>query len=405
MIRTYPPGARVLVADLQYVGLTGQPLTSLEPGTYSLTLRLENHEPLNVTVSGNDFAKGVYPPSGVLELTATTWTQAAKNLVRYKPAVVLGTIITLLLLGLGGRVASRRHKRQVFLESFSPPVEGSRSLVMETVGGYRVVDSLGEGGMAEVYLAVPNDSLDMEKSVAIKVMAPWLRDRPEFVERFEREIKVCSRLAHPGIVETLDWGWKGERLYMVMEHIPGQLLSEKLPELVGDWSRLRETLSQLMQAVDYAHQQGVAHRDLKPENVMLTPDWRVKVMDFGLARAVDSKTLTDFGAALGTPKYIAPESIVGKGADERADQYTLGVMAYEMLVGRLPFLGEAVPMLLYSHGNLEPPKPTSLAPHLPPEVDSVLSRMMAKAPRDRYRTVEEARVALLAALEPLYPHP
>ena len=400
VVETFPPGAKILIADRQYVGLTCQPLDNLPSGTYSLTLRLDHHEPVTVTVSGNDFVKGIYPPQGVIKLPALSFSQAVKDQVTYRAPLLLGLLALATALAYAVRRLLKDRKRQLYLETFQPSEGAQGSLLMERIGEYRVVSTLGQGGMAEVYLAVPNDTLNMGKAVAVKVMSRSLRDRPDLVERFEREIKLGGQLSHPGIVELTDWGWQGERLYLVMEYIEGQALRKLLPELQGDWVKIVDILSQLMLAIDFAHQRGVAHRDLKPENVMITPDGRVKVMDFGLARAVESETLTDIGTALGTPKYIAPETIAGHGADDRADQYTLGVVAYELLTGRPPFEGNAVPFLLYSHSNLEPPAPSTLA-SLPVEVDLVIARMMAKNPRERFRSVEEARVELLKAMEPL----
>ena len=332
-------------------------------------------------------------------LVPLTLGQTFRDQLRYRLPFWMGLGGLAALLALAGRQLMKARRRQVILESFQPTEGEHASLIMEKVGDYRVVSTLGQGGMAEVYLAVPNGSLDMSQAVAIKVMSRWLRDRPDLVERFEREIQLSGQLVHPGIVEMRDWGWAGERLYLVMEYIEGTELRKLLPDLKGDRQRIADLLSQLMQAVDFAHRRGVAHRDLKPENVMITTSGRVKVMDFGLARAVDSKTLTDVGAALGTPKYIAPETISGFGAGAAADQYTLGVVAFELLAGRAPFEGDAVPFLLYSHSNLDPPAPCSLNPDLPRRVDAVLARMMAKNPRDRYESVEEARVELLSALE------
>jgi serine/threonine-protein kinase len=281
------------------------------------------------------------------------------------------------------------------------PGAEQRSLIMQQIGNYRVVSLLGKGGMAEVYTAVPADTLAMSAAVAVKVMNRELRDDPSWMERFLREIGLCGQLVHPGIVELISHGEHQDgRFYMVMELIDGQELRKLLPELHGQWERIGEVLSQLMQAVDYAHQRGIYHRDLKPENIMITTHGRVKVMDFGLGRAVDSQTLTAKGAAMGTPRYIAPEAVAGEGADDRADQYSLGVIAYEMIVGRLPFEGDEVLYLLYSHAHLPPPPPSEVA-GLPRRIDDVLLKMLSKLPRDRYRSVEEARTELLGALATL----
>lgn len=399
VIESFPPKAEVWNADLQYLGLTGEQL-SLKSGTYSLTLRLENHSDTSFTISGNDLKVGRYPPQGVVSLEPLSGFQAVKDQVRYRPLVVIFWLVILGGLPWLVKRTTLWRRRQRTLEAFVPQDGEQRSLILENIGKYRVVSPLGQGGMAEVYLAVPNDTLEMDSAVAIKVMNKDLRERSEFAERFEREIVVSQELAHPGIVEVLEWGWHRERLYLMMEYVEGRELRSLLPELKGDWLRIQDILSQLMLAVDYAHQRGVAHRDLKPENVMVTKTGRIKVMDFGLARAVDSKTLTLTGVTMGSPKYIAPESVAGESADERADQYSLGVMAYEMIVGRLPFEGDQALQLLYSHIRLEPEPPSKLA-ELPTGIDDLILRMLRKAPRERFRTVEEARMELLGALREL----
>ena len=193
-------------------------------------------------------------------------------------------------------------------------------------------------------------------------------------------------------------GLAWERLYLVMEMVEGVQLRKVVPELAADRTRAMNLLAQLMDAVNYAHQRGVAHRDLKPENVMLTKSGRIKVMDFGLARAIDSQTLTQVGSTMGTPKYMAPEMVASASADDRADQYALGIMAYEILTGRLPFDSDEVLYLLYCHANQQPPAPSSVCPDLDEEVDRVLLRMLSKTPRERFRDVEAAKLALQKAL-------
>lgn len=393
VVETFPPGAEIFDYGAKYLGRSGEPIT-LSPGNHNLILRLDGHADTSVTVGGMDVSKGRYPGSGALSLPPLSVRQALLDWLTYRWHYLLAATGLLLAVGRGVRQQRRLSRKQHVLESLVQPGEGeSRSLVRQQVGGYRVLSHLGGGGMADVYLGVPKDSLDSGSTVAIKVINSELRDQPEFVERFQREIVVSQGLAHPGIVEVREWGWHGDRLYLAMELVEGQQLRKLLPALVGDRERSLDVLSQLMKAVDYAHQRGVYHRDLKPENVMITSAGQVKVMDFGLARAVDSRTLTLPGTTMGSPKYIAPEMISGEGGDDRADQYALGVMAYEMLTGQLPFVSDEVLFLLYSHATLDPP-----APGLGQQVDEVLLRMLRKVPRERYRDVEEARMALLASL-------
>ncbi len=399
LIESFPPNAEVWdTVGPTYLGRTGQMLSFENKSSRSLFLRLKGHADYPVSIMGLDIDKRRFPVAGSVSLEPLTMSQAAKDQLWYHPwrnGLLLALII---LLPMGGAQFVRWRRRTLTLESYVP-TEGAenRSLIRERIGEYRVVSPLGQGGMADVYLAVPNKTLEMTAAVAIKVINRDLRADPSFVSRFEREITVSSELAHPGIVEVRDWGWHNDRLYLAMEYIEGQELRKALPGLRGDWKRVVDLLSQLMLAVDYAHQRGVYHRDLKPENVMVTESDRIKVMDFGLARAVDSKTLTQIGQTMGSPKYISPESVAGKGADDRADQYSLGVMVYEIVTGRLPFDSDEVLFLLYSHANVQPEPPSSIA-DLPKEIDDVILRMLKKDPRERYKTVEEARVELLEVL-------
>lgn len=408
-IYSYPPGAGIYISDLEYLGLTGEPVR-LRNQSYKLTLRLAAHKKTQINVDGENIkVDGRYPRSGAVVLEPDNFSQYLLDTLKYRRGFVAGALLVTVAGGAAAVGHARRsrtiRKREDDLRILTmslPDGQSSeqRSLILQQVGGYRVLSLLGRGGMAEVYTAVPSDSLELKNAVAIKVMNRELRDDPHEMERFRRETTLCGELVHPGIVELIASGEQDGRFYMVMELVEGQELRKLLPELKGNWKRIGGILSQLFQAVDYAHTRGIAHRDLKPENVMITSQERVKVMDFGLGRAVDSKTLTQVGATLGTPRYIAPEAVSGAYADDRADQYSLGVMAFEMIVGRLPFDGDDILYLLYSHANLAPPSPSELA-NLPKAIDEVLLKMLSKDPRHRFRSVEEARVELLAAMETL----
>lgn len=399
VIRSFPPHASIAEGPT-FLGKTGQPIR-LDQNPHQLTLSLEGHQPVNISLTGPDVEAGIYPANGEIVLAPLSTAWAIRDELSYRRWRV-ALVVSVLLGGLYARSRwSSLRKRQDVLESLTGDGKSGelRSLIMEQVGGYRVISTLGQGGMAEVYQAVPNDTLNKDEAVAIKVLNREMRDRPDLVARFEREVLISEELTHPGIVQVRSWGWHQSRLYLVMELIEGQELRQLMPRLKGDKERLKNLLSQLMVAVDHAHQRGISHRDLKPENVMVTPGERVKVMDFGLARAMDSRTLTQAGSAMGTPRYIAPETVAGRGGDDLADQYTLGIMAFEMLTGRPPFDSDEVLHLLFCHGNVEPPAPSSLNPAVPASLDQAILRMLEKDPRERFRTVEDARVAVLEALE------
>ncbi len=408
-IHTFPSGAKVIAPfgtgeDLGLTGGDNKIALTIGP-PHVLTLRLEGYQDRDITVVGGDIRRGRYPADGVVWLEANSWWQRLWDQLRYRPWLLLLALGPLGAAAYGRRQSRLRQEQEeqfkTLVDSGADPEQERRSLILQQIGEYRVVSLLGKGGMAEVYTAVPADTLDMSAAVAVKVMNQEMREQPDWVARFEREIVVSQQLVHPGIVEVRDWGWHGERLYLIMELIEGRELRKLLPELKGDWGRLGDILSQLFLAVDYAHHRGIYHRDLKPENIMVSKAERVKVMDFGLARAVDSSTLTQAGSAMGTPRYIAPEAVSGSTADDRADQYSLGVIAYEMIAGQAPFESDEILYLLYAHAHLPPPPPSTVVADLPQAVDDVLLKMLSKDPRDRYRDVEEARVELLGSLKGL----
>lgn len=292
VISSYPPAAQIS-ENGQYLGLAGQPLP-LRPGPHDLVLTLEDHFSQQISVSLRHFEGDPHPVVVLEPDSLAVWLQ---DVWMYRRGLALGLLG---LAGLGvwgggrvvGRLESARKRRTIEQYRTSAPEVPERSLIAQKVGEYQILAPLGEGGMAEVYLGVPSGGA-IEDAVAIKVLNRELRDRSESRARFEREITVSSRLTHPNIVEVRDYGWYGDRMYLAMERVDGLELRDHLSQLPGDWPRVRSILDQVLTAVDYAHQQGVAHRDLKPGNIKITAGGQVKVMDFGLARAVDSVTLTE----------------------------------------------------------------------------------------------------------------
>ncbi len=252
-------------------------------------------------------------------------------------------------------------------------------------GRYIIQDQLGRGGMATVYRA---DDTRLRRTVALKILAPQLSTDPEFVRRFEREAILVANLRHPAIVTVYDIGEHDNLRYIAMEFIAGQSLNLVIREQGAlDLSYAISLLEPLAQALDYAHQQGAVHRDVKPHNVMLATDGRVLLTDFGIAQASDSdrERLTRTGIFMGTPEYIAPEQAEGKRVDGRTDLYALGVVAYEILAGRVPFAGNT-PQLIVAHIHSPPPplRPAMLG--VPPETEAVVTRMLAKDPQHRYQS-------------------
>ena len=271
------------------------------------------------------------------------------------------------------------------------------SSLMESVAGrYHIQSEIGRGGMGTVYLG--HDTV-LDRQVAVKMLAPHLAWDREFVDRFMREARTAARLDHPNIVTIHDVGQLDSIPYLVMQYMPGETLESRLRR--RGILPLHETLHilrSLAGALDCAHSHGVIHRDVKPANVILGPAGRVTLTDFGVARAAQESRLTNTGASVGTPQYISPEQLRGSEIDVRADQYSLGVVAYQMLTGHLPFEADNTPALMYQVVHEPPPPIARYRQDLPDSAQQVLNRALAKDPRDRYRTVTEFVGALEEAL-------
>ncbi|MFE4467045.1 Stk1 family PASTA domain-containing Ser/Thr kinase [Oerskovia sp. NPDC056781] len=281
-------------------------------------------------------------------------------------------------------------------------------------GRYHVVSRIARGGMATVYLAVDRR---LDREVALKVMHPHLAegtDGGEFVARFRREARAAARLAHPGVVAVFDQGVDGETSYLTMEYVPGTNLRHVLQD-EGSLSvgRTLDLLEEILDALAAAHRKGLVHRDVKPENVLLDESGRVKVADFGLARAVSEGASTATSTILGTVAYLGPELITSGRCDARTDVYSVGVLAYEMLAGRHPFTGETPLQVAFQHVNSDVPAPSDVEPWIPAEVDVLVCALAARSPEDRpvdasaaLALVRQTRQALdPAALEGRSSHP
>lgn len=221
-------------------------------------------------------------------------------------------------------------------------------VVGEQVGGYKITAKVGQGGMATVYRAY-HEALD--RYVAIKVLHPLYSGDESFLRRFEREARLVARLEHPNIVPIYDFAYHNEHPYLVMRYVEGQTLKERQHR--GDFSQseIRAIVSAIASGLDYAHSQGVLHRDIKPSNILLTPEGGVYITDFGLARMAQAGTSTmSQDMMLGTPQYISPEQARGDvELDGRTDLYSLGIVLYEMVTGRVPFKSDTPYSIIHDH--------------------------------------------------------
>ena len=273
-------------------------------------------------------------------------------------------------------------------------------------GRYRIDESIGRGGMASVYRGY---DLTLGRDVAIKILDPELARDAGFRTRFRLEAQAASRMSHPTIVRVFDAGEETESLpdgttqpvpYIVMELVSGRLLKDVIEEGPVDAERAVAYADGILEALEYSHRAGVVHRDIKPGNVMVTADDHIKVMDFGIARAVSdsSSTVAETTAILGTAAYFSPEQAKGEPVDARADLYSTGVVLYELLTGRAPFRGESPVAVAYQHVSETPLTPSEINEEIPRALDAVVLRALAKDPYQRYQDAPSLRAALTHAL-------
>ena len=255
------------------------------------------------------------------------------------------------------------------------------------IPGYNMKSKLGQGGMASVFLAV-QESLDRE--VAIKVMDPRMADDPSFCERFLKEGKIAARVSHhPDIVTIFDIGQAGGYYYMAMEYLPGPNLKDILKEGPYQGNTL-QVIRQMAGALGMAHSQGFVHRDVKPANILFKSDGSAALSDFGIAKSVSTETqLTAVGFAVGTPEYMSPEQAMGQSLDHRSDIYSLGVVFFEMLMGKKPYLGQDAFSTALKHIN----DPVPLLPDEQSRYQTLLNSMLAKDPGEKKNLFEQAEVA------------
>jgi eukaryotic-like serine/threonine-protein kinase len=271
-------------------------------------------------------------------------------------------------------------------------------------GRYELAEIIGRGGMGTVHRAT---DLVLDRTVAVKLLPAALAEGdPRHVARFKREARAAASLAHPGVVAIYDTGEDEATRFIVMECVSGRSLSEVLREDAPlEPARAARIAAQVARALGAAHAAGIVHRDIKPGNVMVGADGAVKVLDFGIARALDGATLTQGTAILGTAGYIAPEQALGERADERADIYSLGCLLYALLTGRAPFTGDAPAAVLHQQVNSDPRAPSARNRAVPPALDAIVMQMLAKSPAKRPQSATELgeRLSRAGAAPPSMP--
>ena len=267
---------------------------------------------------------------------------------------------------------------------------------IDRIGKYRIDGVLGSGAMGVVYKAY---DADIARTVALKTIRHELLDglqEADIVARFRNEAQASGRLVHPNIVAVYDFGAYGETTYIAMEYVDGTPLNAFLVKDVPmDLAASITCITQLLRALDYAHARGVVHRDIKPANILITGDAQVKITDFGIAK-IESSTLTQVGAVIGTPSYMSPEQFKGETVDGRSDLFAVGIVLYQMLTGVRPFSGPAS-TVMHQIIHEMPPRPSERQPSLNPAFDAVLAKAMAKRIEDRYPNAQAFLDALNAA--------
>jgi serine/threonine protein kinase len=266
-----------------------------------------------------------------------------------------------------------------------------------TLGAFRILQQIGEGGMAKVYKAYQPS---MERYIALKVLPSHYAEDPQFIERFIREARTIAALEHRNILPVFDFGEQDGITYMAMRYVEGGTLKELLNKGRLTLHDILDLMVQICSALDYAHRRGVIHRDVKPSNVILDSEGAAYLMDFGIAKVLGkSGDLTATGAAIGTPAYMAPEQALGEKVDSRTDIYALGVVLYEMVVGRVPFLADTPMAVLMAHLHEPLPLPRDFDASISEPVQAVIIKSLAKDPEDRYQTANELADAFRKALQ------
>jgi serine/threonine-protein kinase len=253
---------------------------------------------------------------------------------------------------------------------------------------YELRDLAGSGGMAHVYLA--HDEV-LDRPVALKLLKDPLAQNHEFVERFRHEARSAASLSHPHIVPVLAWGeTRDATCYIVMEYLPGGTLKRRITSEGALPARTAAAVAlQIAKALRAAHEHGIIHRDIKPHNILITDSGHVKVADFGIARAAETATISDHGDILGTAHYISPEQAMGEPVGPASDLYSLGVVLYEMLTGRVPFEVENLSELPAAHAGGPPPHPRELNPKIPESTDALVMKLLCRDPDDRYASANQ----------------
>ena len=264
-------------------------------------------------------------------------------------------------------------------------------MIGQTISHYKITEKLGEGGMGVVYKAADTK---LERPVALKFLAAHAIEDPEHKARFVREAKAAARLDHQNICSVYEIDEAEGQTFLAMAYLEGHTVKDKVAERPLKLDEALDIAVQTAQGLQAAHEKGIVHRDIKSANLMVTPQSQVKIMDFGLAQLAERSKLTETSTILGTPAYMSPEQAIGEKTDRRTDLWSLGVVLYEMVAGRLPFEAERQEAVLFKISSDEPEPVTALRAGLPMELEWIVGKCLAKAPDERYQHAEDLLVDL-----------
>jgi len=254
-------------------------------------------------------------------------------------------------------------------------------------GRYQVIEELGKGGMGKVYKVEDNE---IKENVALKLLNPEVASDEKTIERFRNELKFARKITHKNVCRMYHLSKEEDSYYITMEYVSGEDL-KSLIKRIGQFTagKAVSIAKQVGKGLSEAHGLGVVHRDLKPQNIMIDKEGNVRIMDFGIARSVEARGVTQAGTIVGTPDYMSPEQVEGKEADQRSDIYSTGVILYEMMTGKVPFEGDTALSVALKHKTEAPPDPRSINPQLPSDLSGIILRCMEKDRERRYQTVDE----------------
>ncbi len=390
----WPPHTKVYMmndmADENYVGPANEPLSFKAPKFMEFRFRAAGYQSITMALSEKELNSGVYPLRGQkISLSAGWPLKGAFTLVFLGIVAAVARPIVRRL-----RVLEEKKEEQVafFDELKSKAVVSKDTALGQRLGNYLLTGFLGKGGMAVVYRGVTGDDHKTGEHVAVKVLSAT--DDESTVERFKREVQICQKLFHPNIVALHDWGMNDELIYLALELVDGGTLEDRITEGGLPIPEGLRIFDEILAGMEFAHAQGVTHRDLKPDNIMMTKSGKVKISDFGLAKVRNIKTVTVTGAVMGTPAYMAPEQIQGEPPSASMDQYALGVVAFQIFTGRLPFECEDMMQTITKHLIEEPPSPRVYNAALSDELCELILTMLEKEPAKRYADLTDVRLAL-----------